>query len=301
MLNTLEPSALRGDGILGRKVRYVTGDTETRADVARAVAKRMIERDRVSMIAGGSSSSAAIAVQAICQEAGHPVHGGPHALQRHHRQGRQGQRLPPLHQRLDVRRRPRARAGTGPRPRTPRLPPDRGLQLGLDAGGVAGRLHREHRLGDGRDGQDAGGGGRLQPLLRAGARFGRRHAGAEPLRSGPGRFADPRLAARPARAAGERSRLRDRGTALLPPDGTRGGGGRQGRVRVGQLVLDAAGRGQPRLRPQLRPRVRLPALAGRAHLLRAAAPLRRRLRTGRHVRALPGGRRARGVRVRRHG
>ena len=70
MLGTLAPSALTGSGILGRRVRYVTGDTETRSDVARAVAKRMIERDRVSMIAGGSSSDAAIAVQSLCQEAG---------------------------------------------------------------------------------------------------------------------------------------------------------------------------------------------------------------------------------------
>ena len=70
MLNTMSPTALTGNGILGKKVEFVTGDTQTKADAARASAKRMIEKDGAIMITGGSSSSVAIAVQSLCQEAG---------------------------------------------------------------------------------------------------------------------------------------------------------------------------------------------------------------------------------------
>src|SRR3546814_74097 len=61
MLETLQPSALKGNGVLGKKVEYVTGDTQTNPDAARAGARRMIERDGVIMYSGGSSSAVAIA------------------------------------------------------------------------------------------------------------------------------------------------------------------------------------------------------------------------------------------------
>jgi len=70
MMTTMQPSALTGNGILGKKVEYVTGDTQTKSDAARASAKRMIEKDGVTMVTGGSSSGVAIAVQGLCQEAG---------------------------------------------------------------------------------------------------------------------------------------------------------------------------------------------------------------------------------------
>ncbi|PHQ98382.1 MAG: branched-chain amino acid ABC transporter substrate-binding protein [Marinosulfonomonas sp.] len=70
MLNTFSSKALDGTGILGRKVDFVTGDTQTKSDAARASAKSMIEKDGVIMINGGSSSGVAIAVQGLCQEAG---------------------------------------------------------------------------------------------------------------------------------------------------------------------------------------------------------------------------------------
>ena len=70
MMNTMQPSALKGNGVLGKKVEYVTGDTQTKSDAARASAKRMIEKDGVVMVTGGSSSGVAIAVQGLCQEAG---------------------------------------------------------------------------------------------------------------------------------------------------------------------------------------------------------------------------------------
>ncbi len=70
MLNTMKPMSLKGNGVLGKKVKYVTGDTQTKSDAARASAKRMIEKDGVLMITGGSSSGVAIAVQGLCQEMG---------------------------------------------------------------------------------------------------------------------------------------------------------------------------------------------------------------------------------------
>ncbi len=70
MLSTFSSKVLEGNGILGKKVQFVTGDTQTKSDAARASAKSMIEKDGAVMITGGSSSGVAIAVQGLCQEAG---------------------------------------------------------------------------------------------------------------------------------------------------------------------------------------------------------------------------------------
>src|SRR3546814_2284296 len=56
LLKTFTPSSLKGNGVLGKKVEYVTGDTQTKSDAARASAKRMIEKDGVIMFSGGSRS-----------------------------------------------------------------------------------------------------------------------------------------------------------------------------------------------------------------------------------------------------
>ena len=69
MLDTFSSKALTG-GVNGKKVAFVTGDTQTKSDAARASAKRMIENDGAVVITGGSSSGVAIAVQGLCQEAG---------------------------------------------------------------------------------------------------------------------------------------------------------------------------------------------------------------------------------------
>ena len=69
MLDTFSSKALSG-GVNGKKVAFVTGDTQTKSDAARASAKRMIEKEGAVMITGGSSSGVAIAVQGLCQEAG---------------------------------------------------------------------------------------------------------------------------------------------------------------------------------------------------------------------------------------
>ncbi|MGS4943972.1 substrate-binding protein [Meridianimarinicoccus sp. RP-17] len=63
-------TVLTGNGILGKRVEYVTGDTQTNTDASRASARSMIEKDGAVMITGGSSSGVAVAVQALCQEAG---------------------------------------------------------------------------------------------------------------------------------------------------------------------------------------------------------------------------------------
>jgi branched-chain amino acid transport system substrate-binding protein len=70
MIPTFSSKVLKGNGILGKKVVYVTGDDQTKADAARDSARRMIERDGAVMITGGSSSAVAIAVQGLCQEKG---------------------------------------------------------------------------------------------------------------------------------------------------------------------------------------------------------------------------------------
>ncbi|KRS15617.1 substrate-binding protein [Roseovarius indicus] len=70
MMNTFSSNALQGNGILGKKVEFVTGDTQTKSDAARASAKSMIEKDGAIMITGGSSSGVAVAVQGLCQDAG---------------------------------------------------------------------------------------------------------------------------------------------------------------------------------------------------------------------------------------
>ena len=70
MINTMTPTSLGGNGLLGKRVEYVTGDTQTSADEARSSARRMIERDGVIMFSGGSSSSVAIAQQSLAQDMG---------------------------------------------------------------------------------------------------------------------------------------------------------------------------------------------------------------------------------------
>ena len=70
MLQTFSSKALDGKGILGKEVRFVSGDTQTKADIARGTAQSMIQKDGVIMVTGGSSSAEAIAVQGLCQEAG---------------------------------------------------------------------------------------------------------------------------------------------------------------------------------------------------------------------------------------
>ncbi|THB71328.1 MAG: ABC transporter substrate-binding protein [Desulfovibrio sp.] len=70
MLETLQPLSLTGAGVLGKKVEFVVGDTQTNPDAARTSARRMVERDKVIMFGGGSSSAVAIAQQYLAQEMG---------------------------------------------------------------------------------------------------------------------------------------------------------------------------------------------------------------------------------------
>ncbi len=70
MLSTMKPSKLTGQGVLGKKVTFVQGDTQTNPDAARTGARRMIERDKVIMFSGCSSSAVAVAQQYLAQELG---------------------------------------------------------------------------------------------------------------------------------------------------------------------------------------------------------------------------------------
>ena len=70
LLNTFSPKTLKGNGVLGRKVEYVTGDTQTNTDAARDGARRMIERDGVIMVTGCVTTGEAVAQQSLCQEMG---------------------------------------------------------------------------------------------------------------------------------------------------------------------------------------------------------------------------------------
>ncbi|WP_458187317.1 substrate-binding protein [Haladaptatus sp. NG-WS-4] len=60
-------SDLSGNGVLDKQIDFVSGDTATDADQARQSAQRMISRDNVIMVTGGSSSATAIAMQGLCQ------------------------------------------------------------------------------------------------------------------------------------------------------------------------------------------------------------------------------------------
>jgi ABC-type branched-subunit amino acid transport system substrate-binding protein len=67
LLKTMKPLALKGNGVLGRKVEYVTGDTQTNTDAARDGARRMIERDGAIMVSGCVTTGEAVAPQSLCQ------------------------------------------------------------------------------------------------------------------------------------------------------------------------------------------------------------------------------------------
>ena len=103
MLSTFSSKALDGAGILGKKVAFVSGDTQTKSDAARASAKSMIEKkDGAIMISGGSSSGVAVAVQALCQEAGIIFMAGLTHANDTTAQGQEGQRLPSFLQLVHV-------------------------------------------------------------------------------------------------------------------------------------------------------------------------------------------------------
>jgi branched-chain amino acid transport system substrate-binding protein len=70
MLDTLKPLYLKGNGVLGKKVVGVQGNTQTNPSVARASARRMIEKEGIIMWSGGSSSATAVAQQYLAQELG---------------------------------------------------------------------------------------------------------------------------------------------------------------------------------------------------------------------------------------
>jgi ABC-type branched-subunit amino acid transport system substrate-binding protein len=127
MLNTFSSKVLDGTGILGKKVTYVTGDTQTKSDAARASARSMIEKDGAIMITGGSSSGVAVAVQALCQEAGVIFMAGLTHSNDTTGKDKKSQRLPSLLQLLHVRCSPGAGSCWSLWQRPQGLPPYRRL------------------------------------------------------------------------------------------------------------------------------------------------------------------------------
>ena len=238
-LNTFSSKALQGNGILGKKVTFVTGDTQTKSDAARASAKSMIEKDGAIMINGGSSSGVAVAVQGLCHEAGIMFMAG-------------------LTHSNDTTGKDRSANGfrhffnaymSGAA-----LAPVLAKEMGSDR--RAYHLTADYTWGwtqeesivasteaigweDGQHRQDPARLDRLLVLHRAGSELGRRRAGPEPLRRQHGQLSDQRGSVRPARQAGERQGLQDRRSALFGTDGRRRRREHQGRARFDELQLAA--------------------------------------------------------------
>ncbi len=70
MLNTMKPLHLMGDGVLGKRVTFVVGNTRTNPKYALKAARRMVHADGVVMMSGSVSSAVAIALQRMAQDAG---------------------------------------------------------------------------------------------------------------------------------------------------------------------------------------------------------------------------------------
>ena len=85
MMQTMQPMNLKGNGILGKKVEFVTGDTQTKSDAARASAKRMIEKDGVIMFLRWFFIWCGDRGSVFGSGNGHSLHGGSDSLKRHHR------------------------------------------------------------------------------------------------------------------------------------------------------------------------------------------------------------------------
>jgi ABC-type branched-subunit amino acid transport system substrate-binding protein len=62
-------------GIMGKKIELVTRDSKSNAPLSTQNATELIDRDKVSMIFGGSSSGVAVAVGDVCQARGVPFFG----------------------------------------------------------------------------------------------------------------------------------------------------------------------------------------------------------------------------------
>ena len=62
-------------GILGRQIEFAVRDTQSKPPVATENARELIDKEKVAMIFGGSSSGVAVAVGNVCQQAGVPFFG----------------------------------------------------------------------------------------------------------------------------------------------------------------------------------------------------------------------------------
>lgn len=70
MLNTMQPSSLQGNGILGRPVEFIVGDTQVKPSVADIAARQLVIDHGASMLIGSSSSGVGVAVGSVAEELG---------------------------------------------------------------------------------------------------------------------------------------------------------------------------------------------------------------------------------------
>lgn len=70
LLESMKPLHLTGNGILGKYVDFVVGDTQTNPIAAEQSAQKLIKDSGAIMISGGSASDVALAVQNVCHKAG---------------------------------------------------------------------------------------------------------------------------------------------------------------------------------------------------------------------------------------
>ena len=301
MLDTFSSKALAGGGVNGKKVEFVTGDTQTKSDAARASAKRMVEKDGAIMITGGSSSGVAVAVQAYCQEAGvifmaGLTHSNDTTGKDRRRNGfrhffnteMSGAALGPV-----------LESNYGKDRTAYHLTADynwgwsqeNSIKTYTEAIGWKTAAAVRTPLGAGDFSQY------ITPVLNSGADvLVLNHYGKDMVNS---LTQAVQFGLRDKQVNGKD--FVDRRAALLAPDGAGRRRQREGHLRLDQLALVAAGRRLPGVREVVRPRVRLPAEPGRAHhLLPGAALCGRRAARG-LVQPLRDRRGPRGLRVRRAG
>ncbi len=96
---------------MGMKVKTTVGDDQTKADVARDNAQRMIERDGAVMITGGSSTGTALRRLRAVPAEEHDLHGDAHARRRDDEPELPQAHVPPLQRRVHERAVAREDAG----------------------------------------------------------------------------------------------------------------------------------------------------------------------------------------------
>jgi len=70
LLNTMQPSSLLGDGVLGQQVELVAVDSESNNGIADRTARRLLGEENVSVLVGGSTENTALIYSSVCEQFG---------------------------------------------------------------------------------------------------------------------------------------------------------------------------------------------------------------------------------------